>query len=302
MKTLVLEGQNPGGDTAVAWIVENYPGVPHVDGWELVKRMRDQAAAESVGFVAEEVKTISVQNHCFTVVTAAGVEYYGKTIILAHGEKRRHLGLPREDEFASGKGLSYCVTCDGPLYKGKTIAIVGGGDSSVKGAVLAARYATHVYLLTREPELMAEPVNYQEFKKLPNVSVAYETEVTKLLGKTRLSGIELSRALDGKNELAVEGLFVEIGEVPVPEFARLLGVQLDKHGFIEVDPMMRTNVDGVYAAGDAVNETGSFKQIVVGAAQGALAATSAYRDLGLHGGQACAVHAKPPVHVVQPST
>ncbi|MDP3986189.1 MAG: FAD-dependent oxidoreductase [Candidatus Veblenbacteria bacterium] len=296
MKTLVLEGAAPGGDTAVAWIVENYPGVPHVDGFELIRRMREQAAGFGATFASEEAAGASSEQHCFTVRTKGGTDYYSKTLILAHGEKHRHLGLPREGELANGKGLSYCVTCDGPLYKGKIIAIVGGGDSSVKGAVLAARYATHVYLITMEHELHAEPVNLEEFKRLENVTVLYDTVVTEFKGEPRLAGVKLSRSHEGTDELAVEGLFVEIGEVPSPELARSLGVALDEHGLIEVDPMMKTSVDGVYACGDTVNETGSFKQIVVGAAQGALAATSAYRDLGMHGGNACAIHARPAAH------
>lgn len=292
MKTLVVEGDSPGGETAVAWTIENYPGVPAVDGLDLIQRMRAQAEATGAEFASDEATTVTVKNHCFTVVGRTGQEYFGKTLVFAHGSRRRRLGLPRESELA-GRGVSYCVTCDAPLYRSKTIAIIGGGDASIKGANLAAQYSSKVYLIVRGAELQAEPANYEVFKQKQNVEVLYNTEVTELVGEKQLTGVKLSPAHQGSQRLELGGLFIEIGAEPNTELPRRLGVAVDSHGYVEVDPMMKTNIDGVYAAGDITNETGSFKQDIVAAAQGALAATAAYRDLGLHGGEACAIHAKP---------
>ncbi len=291
MRTLVLEGLNPGGETAVAWTVENYPGVPSVDGAELVARMRAQAQAAGAELVAGEAAGVAVHDHCFSVSTPSGATYLSRTLILAHGSHRRRLGLPREREL-TGHGVSYCATCDGPLYRGKRVGIVGGGDASVKGAILVARYAREVVLMVRGDALTAEPVNRQVFDALANVQLAYGTEVVALEGGTKLAAVQLSQPYGGSNRLELDGLFVEIGSQPNTELPQKLGLTLDARGYLEVDPMMRTNVDGVYAAGDITNETGSFKQDIVAAAQGAIAATSAYQDIGLHGREACLVHAR----------
>jgi thioredoxin reductase (NADPH) len=291
MKTLVMEGHEPGGETAVAWIIENYPGVPKVDGYDLIQTMRSQAKEVGAVFTQEVAKNVAVKNHCFTVSGESGREYYGKTLIFAHGSRRRRLGLPREKELM-GHGVSYCVTCDAPLYKNKIIGIIGGGDASVKGAILAAQYSDKVYLIVQGDKLNAEPVNYAVFKSKPNIEVLFNTEVKELLGVESLSGVTLSKDYQGSKQLNLGGLFIEIGAEPNTELPQALGVSVDNKGYIQVDGMMKTNIDGVYAAGDITNATGSFKQDIVAAAQGAIAATSAYRDLGIHGGAACLIHAR----------
>lgn len=293
MKTLVLEGHEPGGETTTAWIIENYPGVASIDGFELINIMKQQAEGPTTTFAPDFVNQITNVNHCFTVKTEAGREYFGKTLIFAHGSRRRRLGLAKEKEFM-GKGVSYCVTCDAPLYKNKAIAIIGGGDASVKGANLASQYSSKIYFITREKKLNAEPANFKIFDQKNNIEVIYNTEVIEILGETAVSGVKLSKPYKGSDQLTVSGMFIEIGADPNTELPKNLGVAVDNKGYISVDAMMKTNIDGVYAAGDITNATGSFKQDIVAAAQGAIAATSAYRDLGIHGNLACAIHAKTP--------
>lgn len=295
MKTLVLEGPEPGGETSNAWIIENYPGIPHIEGFDLVEQMKKQAESENTVFKVESVKKISIANHCFTIITNEGNEYFSKTIVFAHGSRRRRLGLPREEEL-KGHGISYCVTCDAQLYKDKTVAIVGGGDASVKGANLASMHSAKIYFIVRDDKLNAEPANLEVFKTKKNIEVIYNTEVTGFLGDKMLTGVSLSRKHQGNTNLEVQGLFIEIGALPNTDLPKSIGVAVDDRGYINVDPMMKTNIDGVYAAGDITNATGSFKQDIVAAAQGAIAATSAYRDLGIHGGQACIMHARAIVH------
>ncbi|MDE2078929.1 MAG: FAD-dependent oxidoreductase [Patescibacteria group bacterium] len=292
MKTLVI-GAEFGGETASAGTIENYPGVKTLDGYELEKLIKEQAVALGVEVKAGRVEEIRRDEgeHCF--VAAAGTDAYrGNTLIFATGAERRKLGLPNEDNLR-GRGVHYCVTCDGPVYAGKTIALVGGGDASVKGANLAAEYVEKVYLIVRGKEVTAEPINLEQFKKLGDkVEVLLENEVKEIVGTDKLQKLVLAQSYNGSTELAVDGLFVEVGAVPNVELPKSLGVELDDHGYIKVDSLMKTNVDGVFAAGDAVNHFGPFKQDITAAALGAVAATSAYSDHKVHG-ELCLLHAVP---------
>lgn len=292
MKTLVL-GKEFGGETAKAGSIENYPGVFALDGYELMGVMKKQAAALGVEFVDGEVSGIVRQEHCFEVRTER-MTYQTHAILFATGAERRRLGLPNEKEL-TGKGVHYCVTCDGPVYGGKTIALVGGGDASVKGVVLAAEYVNKAYLIVRGKEVTAEPINLERLKALgEKVEVLLETEVKEIVGTKMLKKLILSRPYKGSSELVVDGLFVEVGATPNVALAQSLGVKLDERGYIKVDNMMQTNVDGVFAAGDTVNHFGSFKQDITAAGMGAVAATSAYGDRKVHG-DICELHALPAV-------
>lgn len=282
LKTLIVQGKNFGGETAVAALIENYPGYIEIDGYDLMVKMKEQAKHVGAEFNDGEVTAITKDGDGFTVTINGKDAVQAKTVILAMGSRRRRLGLPIEDKL-TGKGLSYCTTCDAPIYKGKIIAIIGGGDSSVKGANLAAEYAEKVYLIARGDKLIAEPVNYERLMKRSNVEVLYETEVKDVLGDERLEKVILSKPVNGSTELKLGGLFVEIGAIPNNELAKQLGVELDKRGYIEVDPLMKTNVAGVMAAGDLCNETEGFKQDIVAAAQGSMAATSAYQYIEAQG-------------------
>ncbi len=288
MKVLVI-GKEFGGETAKAGAIENYPGFQSIDGFELMDAMKQQVAALKTEIIDAEATKMERGGHCFTV-TAGGKEYQTHGVILATGAERRRLGLPNEKEL-TGRGVHYCVTCDGPVYTDKTIALVGGGDASVKGAVLAAEYVKKIFLIIRGKEVNAEPINLERMKKLSDkIEVLPETSVKEIVGKNKLEKVILSREFKGSAELVVDGLFVEIGAVPNVSLAKSLSVELDERGYIKVDNMMQTNVDGVFAAGDAVNHFGSFKQDITAAATGAVAATSAYNDRKIHG-ELCPLHA-----------
>lgn len=289
-KVLVI-AKEFGGETASAGSIENYPGVPAMDGYDLMNLMKKQASALGVELISSEVTAITKQEHCYEITTPNTI-YQAHGIIFATGAERRRLGLPNEKEL-TGKGVHYCVTCDGPVYSGKTIAMVGGGDASVKGAVLAAEYVNKLFLIVRGKEVTAEPINLDKMKKLGNkIELILETEVKEIIGKERLEKILLSKQFNGSDELVVDGLFVEVGAIPNVGLAKSLGVELDEHGYIKVDNMMQTNIDGIFAAGDAVNHFGSFKQDITAAAMGAVAATSAYNDKKIHG-ELCQIHWRP---------
>ncbi len=290
---VALFGGEFGGETAKAGAIENYPGFKSIDGYELMEKMSEQAKALDIDYIDEKVTSMKRERHCFEL-GAGDKTYEANAIILAVGAERKHLGLPNEEEL-TGRGVHYCVTCDGPVYSGKTIALVGGGDASVKGVNLAAEYAKKVFLIVRSKEVVAEPINYEQMKKLGSkVEVLLETAVKEIVGKEKLEKLVLSKPYRGSTDLVVDGVFVEIGAEPSVELAKSLGVELDEYGYIKADNMMRTNIDGVFAAGDVVNHFGRFKQDITAAAMGAVAATSAYEDHKIHG-DLCMLHAMPPM-------
>ncbi len=292
LETLVIEEQF-GGETALAGAIENYPGFTRIDGFDLMEKMRDQAVG--LGAKAVEGKATLVENryHCFRVGVGKDV-FQGRTLVLAMGMEHRTLGLPKEKEL-KGKGIHYCATCDGPLFKGKRVAVVGGGDSAVKWAnQLSDMGVAHVFLIVREKDLSrAEPINRKRLSEKTDVTVLFGNEIVALQGDKTLTGVRLRKKADGQDALPLSAVFVAIGAEPRGELATQLGVKRDAHGQVDVDPRtMATSVDGVFAAGDVSNASGSFKQIVTAAAQGAIAATSCYRDVHEHP-QACSLHAVP---------
>jgi len=290
MTTLVIEGEF-GGETSTAGEIANYPGVKSIDGYDLMKQMREQA--EAIGTEIKEgwAKKIEKNGGCFVVSTEKD-SFQGHTVILAIGSQRRHLGLPNEKEL-TGKGVHYCWTCDGPLYGGKTLAMVGGGDSSVKGVNFLAEYAEKIYLVALMDEITAEPINLEQMKKLGDkVEVLLKTEVKELVGKDRLEKLVLSREYNGSKDLVVDGMFIEIGFDPDKTFAEQLGLELDEKGYMKVDNMMKTKVPGIFVAGDSTTHFGRFKQDITAAAMGSVAATSAYEYHQVHG-EACPWHEKP---------
>lgn len=289
-----------GGETTLAGKIENYPGFLEIDGFDLMQKMREQAEHLGVSFIDAEVTSLTRQEHCFAAALHNKEVVTATSVIFATGTHRRELGLPKEKELRA-RGVHYCITCDGPLYKNKTIAIAGGGDASVKGAVLASEYAKKVLLIVRAAEVTAEPVNAEQLKKLGGkIELLLETQVTELQGTNRLTGVKLSKPYKGSSDLIIDGLFVEIGADPNAGLAKTLGVALDEHGYIQTDTAMKTNIDGVFAAGDITNLFGRFKQDITAAALGAVAATSAYEDHKIHG-DLCRLHALPVKPVAVPA-
>lgn len=270
----VIIGHEFGGATSTAWTIENYPGYKAIDGYDLMIKVKEQVEGVGVKLMTDQVTSIDTIDSGYRLTTHGGQTVEAKTIIMAHGAARRKLGLPKEDEFAKGKGVHYCLTCDGPLYKGKTIGIVGGGDASVKGMNLAVQYADKIYAFVMLGELNAEPINYARLQPHigKKVELMFKTEVAELLGDQRLTSVKLKNG----QEVMLDGLFIEIGAVPEMALVTKLGVKLDQYGYIAVNTMMETNVPGIYAAGDCTNFFGHFKQDVTAAAMGAVAATSAF--------------------------
>ena len=286
----IVIGESFGGETATGGLIENYPGYPAIDGFELMTHFRELADKNEVPVIDDMVETITRMEHCFDLGTTSGEHYQASTVILAVGRERRKLGIDHEGEW-TGRGVSYCSTCDAPLHRDNTVAVVGGGDAAVKGAVLLSKYASKVYMIYRGPAFTRpEPLNLKLLDERENVERIFNTNVVELKGEGGLSGIVLDREHGGSRELHVDGIFLEIGADPRTELAKQLGVELNEKGEIIVDGGMRTNVHGVFAAGDITDAAGDLKQTITAASQGALAANAAYADVSEHP-DACAVHA-----------
>jgi thioredoxin reductase (NADPH) len=288
MSTLII-GEEFGGETATSNIIENYPGHPQIDGLDLMLNMQKQVEALEVNIVDGRVDQIVREPDRITVKTGEQLFRTG-SVILAVGRERRKLGLPREKEL-TGKGIAYCATCDAPLFRRKVVGVVGGGDSAIKGSIVLANYASKVYIIYRGATFTRpEPINLKKLFEKPIVETLFEASVVDLLGEPLLQGLIIDQKGKGQSKLDVEGLFIEIGAEPRTELAQALGVQLNDRSEIIVDKLMRTNVQGVFAAGDVTDGAGDLKQVITAAAQGVIAATSAYQHVVEHP-DACEYHA-----------
>jgi thioredoxin reductase (NADPH) len=285
MSTLII-GKEFGGQTSSAGIIENYPGFKEIDGYELMGKMKEQAEDVGAKIIDGEVSKIEKDGNCFNIFVGDSV-YHAHSVVLALGSERRKLGLPNEEEL-TGRGVHYCITCDGPVYGGKTIAVVGGGDAAVKGISLAAEYADKIYIIVRGDKLRAEPVNKEKLDKLGDkVEIIFNTQVKEIVGTDKLEKIVLDKEYNGSSDLVIDGMFIEIGAIPNTSPVKSLNLKLDSDGHIDVNSSMSTSIPGIYAAGDIMNLFEHFKQDITAAATGAMAATSAYDYYKEHGDNDC---------------
>ncbi len=267
MKVIVI-GKEFGGLITTTNIVENYPGFPSIAGFDLMQQFKAHCDSLNAQIVDDEVIEIQQKNKHFHVKCGFG-EYKGKTIIYATGGKHRKLGVPGEEQFA-GKGVSYCATCDGPLFKDKVLAVVGGSDSAAKDALFLSEHASKVYIIYRRQEIRAEPINKQRVAKNPKIKIIPNTVVKEIKGKDFATGVIFQ---DG-TEFPLDGIFIEIGADPASELAKRLGVRTNDKGEIVINTASETNIPGFYAAGDVTQQI--YKQAITGVAEGVIAAFSAY--------------------------
>lgn len=271
---LVLAGTlEAGGALMTTTEVENFPGWPEgVLGPDLMERLQTQAERFGAQVEYEDAVEFELDGEVKTITTESGV-YRARVVILALGSAYRKLGLDREAEF-SGKGVSYCATCDGFFFKGKEIAVVGGGDSAVTEALFLARFGSTVHVIHRRGELRASKVMADRLLAEPNVEVHWNKVVTALHGEATLESATLTDTVTGETStLPVSGLFVAIGHDPRSAIVRG-EVAVDDAGYILVDePSTRTNAPGVFAAGDVVDHT--YRQAVTAAGSGCRAALDA---------------------------
>ncbi|GGI77210.1 thioredoxin-disulfide reductase [Vulcanisaeta souniana JCM 11219] len=276
MSTIIIT-EEIGGQVGKSGWVENYLGYTRIMGPDLVTKFEEHVKYYNVPIIIDSVENVERDGELFKVYTLNGDEYTARTIIIAVGEKKRKLNVPGEDTF-NGRGVSYCAPCDAPLFKGKVVAVVGGGDSAASAALLLTEYASKVYVIHRRNQLRAQKYYQDLLLKNPKIEIIWNAIVKELQGDKLLRKAILQR-VDTKEtiELPLDGLFVEIGAEPPIELFRRIGLELSQDGYIKVNHIMETNMVGIYAAGDCIDLTPrDFRQIIVAAGQGALAAYSAY--------------------------
>lgn len=275
MKSIII-GEIFGGETATGGLIENYPGYADIDGFDLMMKFREQVSSYDVPILDDKVNAIQKESDFFKIQTESGTQYCATSVILGIGRERRKLGLEHENEWI-GKGVSFCSTCDAPLHRNNIVAIVGGGNAAIEGAVLVAKYASTVYLIyRRETFTRPDPVNLKLLNGSKNIIQLLNTNVTSLNGTDGLSEISIDTPYNDSTNLAVDGLFIEIGADPRIEIPIQLGINLNEKNEVIVNTEMETNVEGVLAAGDLTDASGDLKQTVTAAAQGAISAKSAY--------------------------
>jgi thioredoxin reductase (NADPH) len=273
LKTVIVEKAMVGGQVSITPMVENWPGFRSIPG----KQLMDMINAQVRGYVpiieGQEVVEIKIGKQVEAIST--GNHFIGKALILATGTSHRHLGIPGEDRLY-GHGISYCAVCDGYFYKGKPVAVVGGGNTALTDALYLKNLGADVTILVRESEFKGEqPLKDSlEREKIP---VLWDTEVLEILGEKQVTGAKVKNIKDGKEkELKIDAVFVAIGEIPNNQLASQIGLKLDDYGYVIVDRYGRTNIPRVYAAGDV---TGGVRQIVTAVGGGASAASSAFEDI-----------------------
>jgi thioredoxin reductase (NADPH) len=266
LDALMVEKQFEGGQIVATNEVENYPGFRNITGSELANTLYEHAKNFGGIMKYEEVIDIKIDGDIKKVITGAQT-YESKVVILSMGAKPKKLGINKEDEL-TGKGVSYCATCDGGFYRKKIVAVIGGGDTAVKDALHLSRIAEKVYVIVRKDSLRANKSAQKKLSETNNVEIIWNSVVTKLKGEERLSGLEITNNKDGKaDELEVNGAFVAIGSDPSTELVKDL-VALDKNGYIIADESCKTNVDGIFAIGDI--RTKEVRQVLTAAADGAV--------------------------------
>jgi thioredoxin reductase (NADPH) len=274
LKTLVLEEKMAGGTVADAPMVGNYPGIQDAKGSEIAQKIH--AHAKSAGVKVNEFERVEGLKLSADrkVVKTQKTEYEAKTIIIASGSHYRELGIPGEKEFR-GRGVSYCGICDGPFFKGKRVLVVGGGNSALMTALYLAHLAGETKVVHRRETFRAEEVLVQELKKLRDTEVLWSTEVKEIVGDKVVNKVVVLDKKDNRTrEVPVDGVFVQVGESPNSQLAREAGVAVDEDGYIKIDWLQHTNIDGVYAAGDVTNHP--VKQVGTAVGQGITAALEAY--------------------------
>jgi len=275
LKVLVVS-KDMGGLLKLAYVVENYPGLGRSNGLDIMTKMEEHAREIGVEIIEDDVDGVGKEDGYFIVKTSKD-SYKSNTIVLATGSERRKLGVPGEDRFRN-KGVGYCATCDAPLMKNKIVGVVGGSDSAVVEALLLAEYAKKVCIIYRGEKVRPEPINGKRMLAMKNIEIIPFTNVLEIRGDKMMNRVVLDKPYNGNKELKLDGIYIEVGIVPNNALAKKLGVELDKDGYIIIDKASRTNVAGVFAAGDVTNS--GWKQAIIAAAQGSYAANSVYNYLG----------------------
>ena len=276
LDTIVIEKNGiSGGQVLNTWEVDNYPGFPGVTGFELSRQFREHANKLGARVVQDEVVQVELSGSVKKVVCEEET-YEARCVILASGAHHRTLEVPGEEELR-GAGVSYCATCDGAFFRGRTVAVVGGGDAALEDAIFLARMCEKVYIVHRRDKLRGAKRLQERLQALENIEFVWNSETVAIEGNAQVEALRLRQTQTGEERrLDVDGVFIAVGTVPDTGFVKEL-VDLDEHGYIKAGEDGRTDVSGIYAAGDI--RTKELRQIITAAADGANCVNSAQQDL-----------------------
>jgi len=276
LNPVVLSGMELGGQVSLTYTVENYPGFPDgVGGAEMVELFQKQAERFGARLEFDTATEVDLSQRPFRVKTYNG-EYLANSLIITTGATPRHLGVPGEVEL-TGRGVSYCATCDGWFFKDKDVLVVGGGDSALEEGLFLTRYANSIKIVHRRDELRAGAILQKRSFTHPKIEFIWNTVVTEILGENAVSGVRMKNVATGEvGKHSTDGVFIFIGHDPNTELFKGQ-LEMDEHGYLAVDNLMHTNVPGVYAAGEVADPT--FRQVVTSAGMGAAAAMQAIHFL-----------------------
>lgn len=270
-------GNEIGGQVVEASEIENWAGEISIPGKTLMQKFEHHAKHLGGKIIQSEITAITKTADGFEVAAGAD-KYSAKVVLLALGMKPRQMNIPGEAKYI-GKGISYCATCDAMFFRDKDVVVIGGGDAAATAALHVAEFAKSVKLLYKDKYIF-EPAWEEQIKSNPKIEMVCCANITEVKGDQKVSSVVYATP-DGPKEMAVQGIFIEIGSVPGVVLAQNLGVELDEQNYIKVGEDQQTNVPGIYAAGDVTTNSNKFRQIITAVAEGAIAAGSIYRNLKL---------------------
>ena len=273
LNPVVLSGMELGGQVSLTYTVENYPGFPDgVGGMELVDLFRKQAEKFGARVEYDSAEKVDFSTHPFRVQSMNGKNYIADAVIITTGARSVHLDVPGENEF-TGRGVSYCATCDGWFFKDKDVIVVGGGDSAVEEGLFLTRYADSVTIVHRRDELRAGPVLVERAQANPKMKFEWNSVISEIAGNGAVKSVRLKDTQTGKDRvMPVDGVFIFIGHTPNTELFKGQ-LDMDERGYLKVDQLMRTNIPGVFAAGEVADP--HYRQVITSAGMGAAAAMQA---------------------------
>jgi thioredoxin reductase (NADPH) len=283
LNPLLITGNEYGGQVSLTYEVENYPGFPEsLSGPELVEKMKTQAEKFGTRVEFDYVTAIDTDHHPFVVHTTSGKEYQAQAIILATGARPRYLEIPGEKEF-TGKGVSYCATCDGFFFRGREVLVVGGGDSAVEEAIFLTKFAKRVRLVHRRDQLRASKILQDRVFSNAKIELVWNTVITEVVGEAgKTTGVKTQNTVTGETGfLETDGVFIFVGHLPNNQLLQEK-FELDEDGHLITDRFMRTNIPGIFAAGEIMDKV--YKQVATSVGQGCAAAMQTTKFLEeLHG-------------------
>ena len=267
MNVLVI-GKVFGGLIATTHVVENYPAITTISGQGLMEMFREHMNSLNIPYISDEIRSIEkVEDHF--ELNSFFQKFKAYSICIATGSERKKLGVPGEEDF-TGRGVSYCATCDGPFYKDKIVAVIGGSDSAAKEALFLAQNTKKVYIIYRGEEIRAEPINKKRVSKNEKIEIIYKTNIKEIKGDNTVNSV----VFDNGKDFEVDGVFIEIGSIPNSDLAKRIGVETNQKGEIRINRKSETNIPGIFAAGDVADAP--FKQAITGVSEGVVAAYSAF--------------------------